>query len=114
MPTVLQRDTSSAKCFQTQIESLKILKGLGLENSAPCKKLNGFLSLEKANKMTYVIYRTLTGKPLFKGIVGQKAKVKVLTEADDPKFANQFRAKFTALVTRAKVENESTSAAKCC
>ena len=44
-----------------------------MENSAPCRKLNGFLSLEVANKMTYVIFRTLTGKQLFKGIVGQKA-----------------------------------------
>ena len=106
---VAQSD-ASGKLFQTQIESLKILKGAGLDNPAPCRKLNGFLSLETANQMTYVIFRTLTGKQLFKGIVGQKAKVKVLTEADDPKFARQFKAKFSALVTAVKEDGrEGTS-----
>ena len=83
------------------------MKGVGAENPAPCKKQDGFLSLEEANKMTYVIFRTLTGKPLFKGIVNQKARVKALTEADDPKYTRQYKAKFTVMVTAKKAENES-------
>lgn len=85
-PTVVLGDQSQ-KRFQTQVESLKILKGAGLENPAPCKKQTGFLSIESANKMTYVIFRTLTGKPLYKGILSKSAKVRLLTEADGPKFA---------------------------
>lgn len=48
--------------------------------------------------MTYVIYRTLTGSPMFTAILSTKSKVKVLTASDMPKYANQFKAKFTALV----------------
>ena len=62
------------------------MKGVGKENPAPCKKSNGFLSLESANAMKYVIFRTMTGKILFKGVVGQKAKIKVLTVEDNPKY----------------------------
>ena len=52
-----------------------------------------------ANKLTYVIYRTLTGKTLFNGIIGKQAKVKVLDATDNPKNANKFKAKFTSLVS---------------
>ena len=37
-PTVLVPNDSSSKLFQTQIESLKIIKGLSDLNPAPCKK----------------------------------------------------------------------------
>ena len=57
--------------------------------------------------MTYVIYRTLTGVTLFKGILTQKARVKLLTASDQPKYANQIKAKFTAMVTAKKSEENA-------
>ena len=85
--TIAKIDTSSKK-FQAQVHRLKILKGVGEQNPQPCSKQNGFLSLEMAHQMTYVSFRSLTGQTLFKGIVSAKAKVKVLTEADKPKYAD--------------------------
>ena len=70
---------------------------MGTLNPAPCKKQNGFLSIEVANKVSYIIYRTLTGKTLFKGIIGVNNKVKVLVE--DTKNAQKFKAKFSSLVS---------------
>ena len=96
----LKTSDSSNKLYQAQIESLKILKGVGKQNPEPCKKQNGFLSIEMANKLSYVIYRTLTGKALFNGIIGKQAKVKVLDATEDPKNAHKFKAKFTSLVSK--------------
>ena len=58
--------------------------------------------------MTHVIFRTMTGNPLFQGIVGQKAKVKVMTEVDGAKYASQFKAKFTTLVNSAPKSEASS------
>lgn len=58
--------------------------------------------------MKYAIFRTLTGMPLFKGIIGAKAKVRVLTEKDGEKYARQFKAKFSVLVIAAKKDEASS------
>ena len=68
-PTLVRPSNSSGKRYQAQIESLKILKGTGLQNPEPCKKLNGFLSIEQADNVTFVIFRSLTGREFFKGIL---------------------------------------------
>ena len=97
------KQSNECKLFQAQIENLKILKGMGTLNPAPCKKQNGFLSVEVANKVSYIIYRTLTGKTLFKGIISVNNKVKVLVE--DTKNAQKFKAKFSSLVSAQKEDD---------
>ena len=78
---------------------MKIIKGVGETASEPCTKGMGFLSIEKANETSHVVYRALTGQVFFKGIINKvAAKTKVLTEADGPKHANKFKVKFTVAV----------------
>ena len=56
------------------------------------------------------MFRMLTGKQLFQGIIGSTAKVKALTEtAEKPKYANQFKAKFSALVVAASNDDDKKS-----
>ena len=49
------------KLYQSQIEKLKIIKGVGETNPDPCTKGMGYLSIEKAKDVPIVVYRTLTG-----------------------------------------------------
>ena len=56
-------------------------------------------SIEKSNDISHVVYRALTGQVFFQGILNKAAaKIKVLTEEDDPKNAQKFKVKFTAVV----------------
>lgn len=85
--------------FQSQVEKLKILKGVGQANPEPCSKGIGYLSIEKVNGTPHVVYRTLTGQVLFSGVMNKAAaKTKVLTAEDDPKHANKYKIKFTVAV----------------
>ena len=49
------------KLYQSQIEKLKIIKGIGEKNPNPCTKGIGYISIEMANGAPIVVYRTLTG-----------------------------------------------------
>ena len=89
----------SGKQFQSQVEKLKIIKGVGEANPEPCNKGMGYLSIEKINDTHHVVYRALTGQVFFQGVLNKAAaKTKVLTEADDPKHAHKFKVKFTVAV----------------
>jgi len=97
--------SGNTKYFQSQIEKIKVLKGFGNLCPEPCTKGNGYLSIEEANKVLYVVFRTFTGATLFSGILSPtSAKSKVLDE--DPK---KFKVKFTTVVLNkeraAKVEH---------
>ena len=98
------------KKFQAQIETLKILKGIGEQNPAPCSKHNGFLAIELGgadSKIIYVTFRSLTGKVLFQGILSAvKSQVRPLTAADKEKYSRQFKAKFSVIVTVKKEAEE--------
>jgi hypothetical protein len=76
------------------VKKIKILKGVGAQCPAPCKKTDGFLSIEKTNEVNYIVFRNFTGKVLFSGIVNkQAAKIKVLEDE------NKRKLKFTCVVT---------------
>jgi hypothetical protein len=69
------------KKFQKQVKKIKILKGLGVLCPAPCKKEDGFLSIESANGVSHIVFRNLTGKVLFSGVLNKSAaKIKVIAE----------------------------------
>ena len=58
-PTIVVKNGN--KKYQAQLESFRIIKGVGAQNPEPCRKLNGFLSLEIHSNINYVLFRSLTG-----------------------------------------------------
>ena len=74
-----------------------MLKGVGSQNPEPSKKGDGYLSIENSAQ---VVYRTLTGRVLFSGMIAKKsAKIKRCEPA------GKHKLKFTALVA-SKAEGE--------
>ena len=77
-------------------------------NPKPCKKSNGFLSIEKPQdqESKFLVFRSFTGQIQFKGILAQgSAKVKPLdVTVDDKNQREKHKAKFTVVVN---AKNES-------
>ena len=70
-----------------------MLKGVGQQCPAACKKECGFLAIEEAGGINYVIYRTFAGRSLFQGIYNKPgAKIK---DVDGDKI---WKVKFTVAV----------------
>ena len=71
------------KLYQKQVNSIKILKGIGLPERKPAKKDLGYLSIEKLKdpkgqpEVHYLVYRNFMGATLFTGIINKAvAKLK--------------------------------------
>lgn len=63
------------------MKKIKILKGVGAQCPAPCKKTDGFLSIEKTNEVNFIVFRNFTGKVLFSGVFNkQAAKIRVIED----------------------------------
>ena len=57
--------------------------------------------------MSYIIYRTLTGKTIFKGIISVNTKVKALDQdTENPMNSFKPKAKFTSLVSAQKDDDQ--------
>ena len=65
--------SGSVKHFQCLVEKLYILKGVGTQCAQPCKKGDGYVSIEESGKTPLVVYRSLTGQTLFSGILNKSA-----------------------------------------
>ncbi len=66
-------------------------------NPVPCKKDTGYLSIESTKEVNYVVFRSLTGAMLFKGIIN---KTTIRTKVID-KHPRDFRLKVVVVVTDA-------------
>jgi hypothetical protein len=91
--------SQSDKIYQQQVLKLKTLKGVSTEKQ-PSRKDNGYLSLEKANGVNYLVFRSYLGQSLFAGVINPNlSRVKALSPAEHSNGKNkQTRIKAKASV----------------
>ena len=85
---------------QSQVDYLEIIKGVGKEcPEAKTRIDNGFLAIEDVNGRIVVVFRMLTGKAPFTGLLNKAAaKTRVLDQEGEDKGEGEFRLKFTVAV----------------
>jgi hypothetical protein len=67
--------TDQNKKFQSQIDKLKILVGVGEANPEPCTKDDGYLSIEESGANKVLVLRTSTGAIVFQADIDKASKV---------------------------------------